>query len=138
MPIELNMTDTYIQQAKQIAYTHNKRVWHQDDNGHFVFVFSFLDKDQKEILAPTVVEISIVNDKGETVFAGTRAIYPYDFQNWYYSDGTVRNQATVYIWDGDITPGSSSSGTFYYKIYTPGIVSFKQASLKISEDLPCA
>lgn len=122
--------------ANDVYYISQRKVWHQDEEGRYVFVFSFLDEEEVEIEAPTLVDVRIVNDDGVVVYSATRGVFYDDFVEWTYNGSITRNQATVYIDDSLITPGTALSGTLYYKIYNPDIFEFDEYSLTIDDSLP--
>ena len=135
-PIKLDMNSTEKKNAGNVQWLSERQIWHQDDKGRYVLVFSLKDDDKKELYAPAVVEIRIENDMGQTVYTATKIVKSSDFQTWYYNNGTVEKfQATIYINDSEITPGSSSDGTIYFTIYNEGYFSFDESKLEIY-DLP--
>lgn len=132
---ELNMTSSEIANANSVQYLGDRSIWHQDDKGRYVLVFSLKDSDRNMIAAPCIVEITIVNDNGETVYSSTKVVKTSWFQYWTYSNGTEKYQASIYIYDDDIAGGQCADGDIYFTVYNDGYFSFDQSTLSI-DDLP--
>ena len=131
-----SMTATEKNNANAVYYISQRQVWHQDDEGRYVLVFSLMDSSENELTAPAVVEIRITNDAGETVYTATKTVKSSDFTTWSYNNGAVKKlQATIYIYDSEIRQGKSADGDIYFTVYNDGYFSFDESRLSI-EDLP--
>ena len=118
-------------------YISNRSINHDDNNGYFYFLFSFLDENDNEMKCGATVKIRIVNSKNETVYSKTHTVTEKDFGIWenkYYNEEWLA--ASIYIHDSDITPGLSTSGKIYYTITASDGSYWKECSLDISGDLP--
>lgn len=132
-PVELSMTTTEKNNASAVHYISQRQIWHQDDEGRYVLVFSLLDKNEKELSAPAVVEIKIQNDKGEVVYTAIRTVKSSDFTTWYYNNGSVKKyQATIYIYDNELSEGLVDDGDIYFTVYNSGYFSFSESTLSVS------
>ncbi len=118
-------------------YISNRSINHDDNKGYFYFLFSFKDGNENEIKFGATVKIRIVNSENETVYSKTHTVTEKDFGTWenkYYNKKWLA--ASIYIYDADITLGSSKSGKIYYTITASDGTSWDEYSLDISDDLP--
>lgn len=109
-----NTTNTPTAKAEWIS---NRSISYVDDENRYRFCFALKDKSENYISCNARVEMSIVNELGETVYSGTKTVTSSDYGEWYniYEEwlGTA-----VYIYDNEITAGLCEEGTFYYKVIT--------------------
>lgn len=135
-PIKLNMSSSEIKNANKVYYISQRQIFHQDDEGRYVLLFSLLDSKENELSAPCVVEIRITNDAGEDVFSATKVVESSWFGTWSYNNGAVKKyQAAIYIYDNEIEAGKIDQGDVYFTVYNEGYFSFSESRVSIS-DLP--
>lgn len=135
-PITLNMTASEKTNAYKVRYLSERQIWHQDDEKRYVLVFALEDSNKEMISAPCVVDITIVNDDGLTVYEATKMVKSSDFSTWSYSNGAVKKyQGAIYIYDSEIKEGAIDDGDIFFTIYNDGYFTFPESSLSI-DDLP--
>ena len=127
-----NDCNTYIGISAIPKWISNRSISHQDDMKAYRFCFALKDEYETYIACNATIEMSIVNDLGETVYQGTKYVKTSDYGEWYNIYGTWLGTA-VYIYDSEITPGLVEDGTFYYKVIAGDI--WFDYSLDVS-DLP--
>lgn len=118
-------------------YISNRSINHDDESGYFYFLFSFLDVNEKEIVAEATVDIRIENTASETVYEKTHKVTEENFGVWensFYGEEWLA--ASIYIVDSDIMSGVSDCGTFYYTITSVNGISWDEFTLAIDGDLP--
>lgn len=118
--------------SKKAEWISNRYINYIDDIGGFRFCFALKDENKAYISCNATIEMSIVNDYGETVYEGTKYVTTSDYGEWYNTKEKWHG-TSVCIYDNEITAGLVEEGTFYYKVIA-GNSSFKY-SLDI-EDLP--
>lgn len=110
-----NDCNSYIGNPVSAEWISNRSISYQDDINAFRFCFALKDVEETYIACNATVEMSIVNDLGETVYQGTKYVSTSDYGEWYniYEEwlGTA-----VYIYDDEITAGLVEDGTFYYTV----------------------
>lgn len=108
-----------------------------ETNDYSVF-FGLLDRNGKYIAADVDVDIRIVNDTGEEVYAATKSVTANDFGN--YESKAVGSQylANVRIPASDIKDGKSSNGTVYITVYKGDTVRFDEVNCTAFYCLPVA
>lgn len=116
----------------KVAYISQRQIWHNDNEQHYVLVFSLLDANEREIAAPADVSVSIVNKKGESIFNKQYHLTEENFQTWYYNNGAIKKyQATIYINDEELLEGNSDTGTIAFVVQNEGHFSFDTSELDI-------
>ncbi len=132
----LNMTSTEKATSNAVQYLSERQIWHDDDEGCYILVFAFEDKNEKQLSAPAVVDIRIVNDANETVYTATKLVKSSDFGTWTYNNGaTKKYQASIRIYDNELTKGKDGDGDIYFTVHNDGYFSFSESKLSMS-DLP--
>lgn len=110
-----NDCNSYIGNIYSAEWISNRSISYVDDIGGFRFCFALMNEEESYIACNATVEMSIVNDLGETVYEGTKYVTTADYGDWYniYEEwyGTA-----VCIYDEEITPGLVEEGTFYYTV----------------------
>ena len=100
------------------------------EENFYYLLFSFYDEDNNAVVAPCVLEMRIVNDKGETVYKAKRIVETSDFATW-SNDNRKRILASPKIMRSDILEGLSSNGTIYFTVKFVDTY-FKEYGLEIS------
>lgn len=131
--IILSMTPEEKENAINMEYMGDRNIWHQDNKGRYVLVFSLKDSDYNCLKIPCVVTIYIKNDNGEIVYEATKAVKSSWYLDWTYNNGTVtKTQASIYIYDNELETGSCSEGDIYFTVENSGYFTFSESSLSIS------
>lgn len=123
--------------AKSVQYLSNRSIEHYDD-GFFRLFFGLKTGTSEDTLSkvPTVIEIRIENENGETVYTQTKAVSSSDYGRWGNDYKGYRTLCAIEIKDSEIIPGSSSKGTIYFTITNYGYFSFPEQTLDITNHLP--
>ena len=100
--------------------------------GRYALTFAFNSYSNGTVV-PAVVEVYIKNDDGQIVYKATKILQSSDFMDWKSSYSTYKNQATIYIYDEEITQGEIASGDIYFTVYNEGYFQFAEQSLSISK-----
>ena len=118
--------------AVSAYYISNRSISYLENENCYRFCFALMDAFENYISCNATIEMSIVNDLGETVYQGTKYVTTSDYDEWYniYEEwlGTA-----VYIYDNEIKAGLCEEGVFYYNVITND--NWFEYSLTIS-DLP--
>lgn len=120
--------------GEDIKYLGTKKLEYYEGEGFKRLVFALEDKYRDNIAADVVVDVRIVNSKGETVYERSHMVYAdYSFSIWSPNgNGAGELAAHVDIHNGNIAPGSSSTGTLYCTISEKyGLISFDEFALSI-------
>ena len=116
---------------QRVEYISNRKLQDNDDKG-YVFLFSFLDQNEKEMKSAATIKLRIVNDAGATVYTSTKNVTESDFSTWSNRiSGQSWLQAAIYINFSEITKGTAEKGRFYYQITSASGVSFDEFDLSI-------
>ncbi len=121
--------------ANKVQHLSDRSIQHNDDVGYFTLLFSLKDSSNTRIKAPATVDIKIVNDNGDTVYAATKAIDENDFGTWTSGLYGERLLASIKIYDNEIVAGKVDSGNIYFTIYNSEHFSFNESTLSV-ENLP--
>ena len=107
-----------------------------EGTGDYSLFFGLLNQDGKAVSAGVDVDIRIVNEDGEEVYAGTASVSEEDFG--YYTSKAAGEEylANVRIPESDIAPGTSESGTVFFTVYKTDTVSFDEVSCPAFSCLP--
>ncbi len=126
--IKFNPSSDEKEQINKIDTIGDREIREEDD--FYYLLFSFYDENDNAVVAPCVLEMRIVNDKGETVYKAKRIVETSDFGTW---SNAYRKWilASPKIMRSEIMEGSSSSGTIYFTIKLVDIY-FKEYGLEIS------
>ena len=91
---------------------------YNEGTSDYSLFFGLADKNDKSLSADVDVDIRIVNDADEEVYAGTKSVSPDDFG--YYTSQAAGEQylANVRIPAAEIKAGKSASGKVYFT-YSP-------------------
>ena len=112
-----NDCNSYIGNTTSAEWISNRSVSYQDDINAYRFCFALKDASEAYIACNATVEMSIVNDLGETVYQGTKSVKTSDYGEWYNIYGEWLGTA-VYIYANELSAGLCDEGTFYYKVIT--------------------
>ena len=131
------MNSTEMLLAKRIKYLSNRSIEHYNE-GFFRLFFGLKTGESEDTLSkiPTVIEIRIENDNGETIYTQTKAVTSSDYGQWGNDYKGYRTLCAIEINDSEITPGSSSKGKIYFTITNRGYFSFAEQTLDINSNLP--
>ena len=102
----------------------------------YSLLFGLLDEDGDPADAELDVDIRIVNDKNEEVYAAERAVSQDDFGYYTSELAGERYLAEIRIPAKDIAEGKASSGTVYFTVYKDGIMWFKESDCPALYCLP--
>ena len=98
--------------------------------------FGLADKNGKPLAADVDIDIRIINDEGEEVYVGTRAVSSDDYG--YYTSQAAGEQylANVKIPAAEIIAGKSASGKVYFTVYKESAVQFDEVNCNAMYCLP--
>lgn len=112
-----NNCNAYIGITSSAEWISNRSISFQYDLNAYRFCFALQDSSKIYIACNATIEMSIVNDLGETVYQGTKSVKTSDYGEWYNVYGEWLGTA-VYIYTNELTAGLCEEGTFYYKVIT--------------------
>ena len=128
--LESIMTSSEKRDADKVYWRSGITVNHDDHNKSFSIQFTFQDKEKTTYLkVPAVVELSIVDDDGATVYSATKILRTSDYNG---------SQAVIRIKDSEIKGGTNTYGNISIKVYNTGYFSYDPVSVRIYGDLPLA
>ena len=109
---------------------------YNEGTSDYSLFFGLADKNDKSLSADVDVDIRIVNDADEEVYAGTKSVSTDDFS--YYSSQAAGEQylANVRIPASEIKAGKSASGKVYFTVYKENAVQFDEANCDALYCLP--
>ena len=109
--------------------------YNEETNDYSVF-FAFLNKKGEFTSADVDMDIRIVDEDGNELYASTRTVTKEDFS--YYTSQAAGEQylANVRIKASDISEGTSASGTVYFVIHKENVIWFDEVSCKALYCLP--
>ena len=110
-----NDCNSYIAITAKAEWISNRSISYQDDRNAYRFCFALKDEFENYIACDATVEMSIVNDLGETIYEGTKYVKTSDYGEWYNLYGEWLGTA-VYIYDRELSLGLVDEGTFYYTV----------------------
>lgn len=93
----------------------NRSFEYNNDDSRYQFCFALKDVNDAYISCDATVELYIENENGEKVYKGTKHVGQDDYSTWYNAFNEWWGTA-VYIYENEMTPGSSEDGTLYYKV----------------------
>ncbi|MCM1120840.1 MAG: hypothetical protein NC543_15960 [bacterium] len=98
--------------------------------------FGLLNDEEEVVSANVNVDIRIINDNGEEVFAATKSVTDNDFA--YYESSVTGTQylANIRIPTAEIKEGTSSDGTVYFTVYKGNTVLFDEVNCMALYCLP--
>ena len=113
---------SYIETLNSWSFQYN-----EGTNDYSLF-FGLADKNDSPLSADVSIDIRIVNDENEEVYAETRSVSTDDFG--YYSSEIEEDQylANVKIPADKIQEGKSSSGKVYLTVYKEDVIQFDEVS----------
>ena len=116
------LSEFRIETLKDWSFQYNEET---DDYSIF---FGLADKNDSPLSADVSIDIRIVNDENEEVYAETRSVSTDDFG--YYSSEIEEDQylANVKIPADKIQEGKSSSGKVYLTVYKEDVIQFDEVS----------
>ena len=109
---------------------------YNEETDDYSLFFGLLDKRDGAVSADVDVDIRIVNDSGEEVYAATNTVTDSDFGYYESAIAGERYLANVRIPASEIEPGMSSSGTVYFTVYKGDSVRFDEVDCKAFYCLP--
>jgi len=130
LPTELDSND--IETLKGWSFQSNSGT---DDYSLF---FGLLNGNDKYIAADVDVDIRIVNDVGEEVYAATKSVTSRDFGNYESKVAGKQYLPNVRIPASDIRNGKSNNGTVYLTVYKGNTVRFDEVNCSALYCLPVA
>ena len=109
---------------------------YNEGTSDYSLFFGLADKNDKSLSADVDVDIRIVNDADEEVYAGTKSVSPDDFS--YYTSQAAGEQylANVRIPAAEIKAGKSASGKVYFTVYKENAVQFDEVNCDALYCLP--
>ena len=109
--------------------------YNEETNDYSIF-FGLADKDNKPLSADVDIDIRIVNDEDEEVYAGTKSVSTDDYG--YYTSQAAGEQylANVRIPAAEITDGKSANGTVYFTVYKGNALQFDEVNCDAFYCLP--
>ena len=109
---------------------------YNEGTSDYSLFFGLADKNDKSLSADVDVDIRIVNDADEEVYAGTKSVSTDDFS--YYTSQAAGEQylANVRIPAAEIKAGTSASGTVYFTVYKENAVQFDEVNCDALYCLP--
>ena len=125
-----SLSDNRVETLKGWTFQYNEGT---DDYSVF---FGLLNKKDEYIAADVDVDIRIVDDNGNVLYAATRSVTTADFSYYTSQIAGERYLANIRIKASDIAEGTSSSGTVYLTVYRENSVRFDEVSCSASYCLP--
>jgi len=109
---------------------------YNEGTSDYSLFFGLADKNDKPLSAGVDVDIRIVNDTDEEVYAGTKSVSTDDFG--YYTSQAAGEQylANVRITAAEIKAGTSASGKVYFTVYKENAVRFDEVNCDALYCLP--
>lgn len=109
---------------------------YNEGTSDYSLFFGLADKNDKSLSADVDVDIRIVNDADEEVYAGTKSVSTDDFG--YYTSQAAGEQylANVRITAAEIKAGTSASGKVYFTVYKENAVRFDEVNCDALYCLP--
>ena len=109
---------------------------YNESSSDYSLFFCLADKNGKPLSAGVDVDIRIVNDADEEVYAGTKSVSPDDFS--YYTSQAAGEQylANVRIPAAEIKTGKSASGKVYFTVYKENSIKFDEVNCSAPYCLP--
>ena len=109
---------------------------YNEGTSDYSLFFGLADKNDKSLSADVDVDIRIVNDADEEVYAGTKSVSTDDFG--YYTSQAAGEQylANVRIPSSEIKAGKSASGKVYFTVYKENAVQFDEVNCDALYCLP--
>lgn len=109
---------------------------YNEGTSDYSLFFGLADKNDKSLSADVDVDIRIVNDADEEVYAGIKSVSPDDFS--YYTSQAAGEQylANVRIPAAEIKAGKSASGKVYFTVYKENAVQFDEVNCDALYCLP--
>lgn len=123
-------------QASHVEMLKNWSFQYNEETNDYSIFFELTDKNNKALSANVDVDIRIVNDEFEEVYAGIKSVSTDDYG--YYTSQIAGEQylANVRIPASDIMAGKSASGKLYFSVYKDDVIQFDEVSLDILYCLP--
>ena len=124
------LSASHVETLKSWSFQYN-----EGTNDYSVF-FGLFDQNGKPLSADVDVDIRIVNDENEEVYAGTKSVSADDYG--YYTSQAAGEQylANVRIPAADLRAGKSASGKVYLTVYKENTVQFDEVSCNALYCLP--
>ena len=109
---------------------------YNEGTSDYSLFFGLADKNDNPLSADVDVDIRIVNDADEEVYAGTKSVSTDDFG--YYTSQAAGEQylANVRIPAAEIKAGTSASGMVYFTVYKENAVQFDEVNCDALYCLP--
>ncbi len=123
-------------QLNSIESLNNWSFQFNEDTDDYSIFFDLQDKNGKSIPADVDIDIRIVNENDEEVYAETKSVSEEDFGYYTNQISGEQHLANVRIPASDITSGTSSSGTVYFTVYKEDIISFDEVKCSALYCLP--
>lgn len=121
---------SHVETLKSWSFQYN------EGTSDYSLFFGLADKNDKSLSADVDVDIRIVNDADEEVYAGTKSVSTDDFG--YYTSQAAGEQylANVRIPAAEIKAGKSASGKVYFTVYKENAVQFDEVNCDALYCLP--
>ena len=122
--------------ASRVETLKNWSFQYNEGTSDYSLFFGLADKNDKPLSAGVDVDIRIVNDTDEEVYAGTKSVSTDDFG--YYTSQAAGEQclANVRITAAEIKAGTSASGKVYFTVYKENAVRFDEVNCDALYCLP--
>ena len=129
--IKLNMSDDEKNNASKVKSTIYMNKISTDNSGNYIVKFglsSISDKvDTSTFLAvPALIDITITNSNGATIYAKTKEVKAVDYQ---LEDGYL--VASVKVNVNELTVKNEKLAKLYFTVYIPGYTSFPEKELSV-------
>ena len=109
--------------------------YNEETNDYSIF-FGLADKDNKPLSADVDIDIRIVNDEDEEVYAGTKSVSSGDYSNYTSQAAGEQYLANVRIPAAEIAAGKSANGKVYFTVYKENAVQFDEVNCDALYCLP--
>ena len=109
---------------------------YNEGTSDYSLFFGLADKNDKSLSADVDVDIRIVNDADEEVYAGIKSVSPDDFSNYTSQAAGEQYLANVRIPAAEIKAGTSASGKVYFTVYKENAVQFDEVNCDALYCLP--
>lgn len=109
--------------------------YNEGTNDYSIF-FGLTDKDDRPLAANVDIDIRIVNDENEEVYAGTKSVYAEDYDYYTSQVAGERYLANVRIPARELMAGKSANGKVYFRVYKENAVEFDEVNCSAFYCLP--
>ena len=122
--------------ASRVETLKNWSFQYNDGTDDYSLFFGLADKNDKPLSADVDVDIRIVNDEDEEVYAGTKLVSVDDYGTYTSQAAGEQYLANVRIPAAEIAPGKSASGKIYFTVHKENVLQFDEVNCSVLYSLP--